>query len=242
MKAQRIKQSILHKDIAQGVFDALEEGMQAVANHGNTAQEIADNVLGLEPALAGTHVRKIARNRAYIARDAHAIVVEHHDHAQLAAARVAERLIAHAARQRAVSHYGHHALAAARKIARPRHAGCRRYGRGCVAGIEGIIRAFLSAGKACQSTELPQGVKAVRATRQQLMGIALMPHVKNQSILGEIKRAVQGDGQFHHPQVGGQMAAVARHAIDDARAQLLRQHGQLLAGKPLDILGRMNPL
>ena len=60
------------------------------------------------------------------------------------------------------------------------------------------------------------------------MRIALMPHVKNQSILGKIKRAVQGDGQFHHPQVGGQMAAGPADVLHQKLPDLLTQGRQLL--------------
>jgi len=38
---------------------------------------------------------------------------------------------------------------------------------------------------------------------------------------------VQGDGQFHRAQVGGEMAAGAGHRFDDEGAQFFGQLGQL---------------
>ena len=61
--------------------------------------------------------------------------------------------------------------------------------------------------------QLAQPTHLIPAPGEQLVGIALMAHVEDQLIPGKIKGTMQGDGQFHHAQVGGQMAAVAGYRL-----------------------------
>ena len=87
---------------------------------------------------------------------------------------------------------------------------------------------------------VPDSFKGCLTARQQFMGVALMPHVKYQFVPTEIKRPMQGDGQFDGPQIGGQMPAVARDGLDDPLAQLRRQGVQFLPRHGADILRGAN--
>ena len=96
-------------------------------------------------------------------------------------------------------------------------------------GLKAVVHAFAPAGKARQAAVGAQGVKGLVAPRDQLVGVGLMPHVKKDFIRWRIKHAVQRQRDFHHPQVGGQVAAVLRHRLDDLRADVVRQLLALLA-------------
>ena len=46
------------------------------------------------------------------------------------------------------------------------------------------------------------------------MHVNLMAHVPDKFVLGRVKNAVQREGQFHHAEVGAQMAAALGQAGD----------------------------
>ena len=97
---------------------------------------------------------------------------------------VVERLVAHAARQRAVADDGGHVIIVARQIARPRHTYGRRQRGGRMARAKGVVFAFRAHGKAAQAVQPAQGIESIAAPGQQLVRVALMTHVKNQLVLG----------------------------------------------------------
>jgi hypothetical protein len=77
-----------------------------------------------------------------------------------------------------------------------------------MAGIEGIVGTFGCFGETRKAPGGTNGGKLRRTARQKLMGITLMPHIPDNPVLRGLKNQVQGNGQFHHPQVGSQMPPI----------------------------------
>ncbi len=92
-----------------------------------------------------------------------------------------------------------------------------------MAGVEGVVGALIALGKAAEAAELPQGLEAVPAPGEEFVGIGLMAHIPDDLVRGAVKDVVQGDGEFHRPQAGGQMPAGLGHGGNDLLPDLLRQ-------------------
>jgi len=69
-----------------------------------------------------------------------------------------------------------------------------------------IRDAFGGLGKAGDSAELPQVRKIRPATRQQLMDIRLMTHIKNQAVNIRIKHGLNGNSELYRAQVSREMS------------------------------------
>ena len=88
--------------------------------------------------------------------------------------------------------------------------------------------------------ELPQRRKAVRASGEYFMNVALMPHVKNEAVARRVEHAVDGDGQLHHTKVRGEVPAGARDLRDKKAAQLVAEKRKLRAVERPEVFRRMN--
>lgn len=96
-------------------------------------------------------------------------------------------------------------------------------------GDEGVVYALAGLGKARDAAELPQRRKAVRASGEYFMNVALMPHVKNEAVARRVEHAVDGDGQLHHAEVRGEVPAGVRDLRDKKAAQLVAEKRKLRA-------------
>ena len=70
-------------------------------------------------------------------------------------------------------------------------------------------------------------MKSLVASGEQLVHIALMPHIEQKPVLGAIKDIVHRNGQLHDAQVGSQMSAAFRNSGDQLLTYFLRQRSQL---------------
>ena len=185
------------KEIAFGIELILELGFQIVKfmyerlTHGG---DLAERALGggFEGIILrrGTDHGKIFGQRADIFRDRHLIVVEHKDMPCAAAPAVVERFIDHAARERAVADHGNHVMRGVLHLFCRCKAEPGRNGSAAVAGKEHIVFTFVRTAKTGKPARLAQRIKARIATGQQLMGIALMPHVKHDLVARGIENAM----------------------------------------------------
>ena len=104
-----------------------------------------------------------------------------------------------------------------------------------MARVKGVIGALLPFWEAAHAAELAQIVEAVLSPAEDLMGIGLMAHVPYDLILRKIKGQVQGHGQLHDSQVGGQMTACTADLFQQKLPDLLRQHRIIFRFQLLDI-------
>ena len=228
LKAQGGEKLIPDKGVANAVFDLLKSVVQPFPHARDPAQGFRHVLLHAQPPAADSQARQLLRERAHVAGNGHAVVVEHHHERRVQTARVVQRFVAHAAGQRAVAHHSHDPVLFSPHIPRPRHAQGGGNGGGRVARVERVVFAFLPAGKAAQPVQLPQGGKVPASAGEQLMGVALVAHIENQLILRAVKHPMQRNGQLHRPQIGGQVPAVYRHGADDFFPDVLCQCFQFL--------------
>ena len=71
--------------------------------------------------------------------------------------------------------------------------------------IKAVRRILLGLWKTAHASVLPQGFKALLPAGQELMGVALMPHIPDNLIPGQIKAQMQSHGQLHNTEIGCQM-------------------------------------
>lgn len=115
--------------------------------------------------------------------------------------------------------------------------GCRNGGGGMAPGAEAVMLTLAAQCKTRDAPTLAQRVKPIAAAGQQLVDIALVTDVKDDVIVRSGENPVQGKGQLHHAKVGGQMAAVGGHFLDQIGAQLRSQRRQLILGQRLRSAG-----
>ena len=88
---------------------------------------------------------------------------------------------------------------------------------------EGVMYALPGVGETGDAVQLPQMGKACLAAGEQLVGIALVPHVEHQLIPGRIQHTVQGHRQLNGAQIGGQMSAGVQDTVHQKAAYLPAQ-------------------
>ena len=72
------------------------------------------------------------------------------------------------------------------------------------------------------------------------MRIALVPHVKQEPIVAEIKDVMQGNCQLDDAQIGSQVTADFRHLLADSVTDFRRQPRQIGDGQRPDIGRRLD--
>ena len=102
-----------------------------------------------------------------------------------------------------------------------------------MAALVAVAGAFLPALEAGKAIGAAQCIKGCRPPGQQLMGIALVPHIKDDLIPRHLKNTVQRHRQLHQPQIGGQVPAGVRNALYDKFPQLSAQLLELFLIHPL---------
>ena len=136
-------------------------------------------------------MRQIGRQCAHVPGNGHFVVVQHDKQLRGAAARIVERLIAQAARHRAVSHQRHDRIVIILQVPGAREAERRGDGCGSMPGFKYVVFAFGAFGEAGHPAFGAQRLRQGLPPREQLVGIALMPHVENDFVLRRTEHAVQ---------------------------------------------------
>ena len=193
------------------------------------------NVLRHDPGL-GQHFS----HAAHVGADGHAVVVEDYHDGLAADAGVGQALIGKSAGHGPVADYGRHVVALTHHGPRPGHAQRHRHGVGGVAGDKRIVVRLVRLGKAGQAAVLTQGREHVPAPGDYLVGITLVAHVEDQSVLGRVVDPVERHGKLHGAEIGRQVAAGAGNAVDDLPAQLGAQRIQLAFPELFYVVGTVN--
>lgn len=110
-----------------------------------------------------------------------------------------------------------------------------------MSGDEGVAGAFAGTGKARDPIFLPQGGKLRHTAGEDLMHIALMPHIPDQLVLRHLKGAVERHRQLHNPQIGGQVSSRLRNGVYQKIPQFSAQSGQFGKLHRFQIVRRLYP-
>ncbi len=140
----------------------------------------------------------------------------------------------------AVADDGHRVARLALNLGGERHAQGRRDAGGRMGGTEGVVLAFVAARKAADATELAQRVHAVAPAGEDFVGVGLVAHIPDQPVFGRVEHVVQCHGELNRAQVGAEMPAGARHAVQQKAAHLSGQRGKLCARQLAQVGGRVD--
>lgn len=144
----------------------------------------------------------MAAESADILGDRHIVVVEHHEQRLPRGAGAVQRLIGHAAGQRAVADDCDNVVLLVFKRTCMRHAKRHRNRvRGMSRDAQGVGDALLRLHKAAQTAVLPQRVKAVAPTGQDLVDIALMTYIVDDAVARGVKLAFKCDSRSTMPRL-----------------------------------------
>ena len=229
-------QVVEHVPGQHGLFHALLYMVDGVierlhAAHGGAVPALETDVARLHP-----HAGEQPRHAADIAADGHRVVVEYDDQRLTGLPGVRQPFVSQPAGERAVADDGHDVVISPQARPRPGHA--QRHGDGVrsVAGDESVRCALPRLGEAGDAAGLAQALKARAPPGEQLVRVALMPHVEYDAVAHGVVHAVQRHCQFHRPQVGGQVAARPGNGGDQELAYLRAEPGQLALREAAKVL------
>ena len=183
--------------------------------------------------------RQIPRDRAHVARDAHAVVVQDHDHRLAADARVVQPLIGQSAGQGPIAEQRRDLIILAPQRPRPRHAQRDRHRVRRMPRHKGVAFALARLWKSCDPAVLPQRVKPFHPPGQDLMHIGLMPHIEDQPVTPRIEYRLDRDRRLHDPEIRRQMAARPADVLDQKLPDLRAERPLLLRCQPQQIVSGM---
>src|SRR5690606_40844119 len=90
---------------------------------------------------------------------------------------------------------------------------------------------FVALGEATDATVLAQAAHALAPAGEDLVGIALVADVPDETVAGRVEHVVERDGEFDRSQVGRQVPAGAGYRVDDKAAQLIGQLREAIAAE-----------
>ncbi len=218
--------------------EALEGGADAGRQLGQAALEV---LAGVPQARVEAHAVEVARQRADVGRDRHAVVVEQHDDRGAEAAGLMDGLEGHAAGHRPVADDGDDlavlAVAAAHGLLDPDRVADRRRG---VAGAHDVVLGLGDRAERGQALVLADRVQLVAAAGQDLVGVGLVADVPEDLVAREIEQRVQRHGDLARAEVGAEVAADLAHRVDDVLAHLLGERLELLVAEPMEVGGAVD--
>jgi hypothetical protein len=215
------------------LLDAVGE-LQRIRDRGQHL--LAGAARGVEGA-AGEQACQVLVERAHRRRDRHVVVVEDDQQVGVGHAGVVERLEGHAGGHGAVADDGDDVLLLA--LVRVRHGHAQRgRDRGRRVAVPKVSYGLSSRrGKPETPPKHAQPGHAGRRPVSTLWRVGLVADVPDHAVVRRVEDVVQGDGQFHRAEVGGQMAAGLRHRLDEEGAQFLARVPQFACDRVLAQVG-----
>src|SRR5690606_19170044 len=111
-----------------------------------------------------------------------------------------------------------------------------------VARLENVVLGLVAAEEAREPALLLDRVEPVVAAGQDLVRVALVAHIPDQSVPGGVEGIVQRDREFYHTQVRREMTADLADHIDQPFPYLAGEFRELIGREPAQILRRGNPI
>ena len=105
-----------------------------------------------------------------------------------------------------------------------------------MAGTEVVETAFAALQITRHAVLLAQGVEVVVAAGDQLVGIGLVAHIPHHPVVVEVEGLVEGQGEFHHPQAGAEVATAGAHHLQVAFADLAGDALQLGGAQAVQLI------
>ena len=150
---------------------------------------------------------------------------------------VVDGLQGHAARQSPVTDDRDTLVVLSLAVPGQGHAQGRGDGGGGMACPKMIKGAFTALQVAGHAVFLPQGVEAVIAAGDQLVGIGLVAHVPAHAVPIQVQGLIKRQGQLHHPQARTQVSAAGGHGLQVLLANLPCNLLQFRDVQPVELAG-----
>ena len=234
-EAQLLKEESRHQKTLQGFLRLFGKPGNRLSDSGKGFKKGHHLVPEPIDKLPGHESVEVGGEGAHIRGNRHLIIIQDHDQIPIDMARLIEAFKGKACGHRPVSDDGDDLSSFVLVPEGFSHSKGRRDGCPAVARIEGIVRTLLPLRKPADPSVLPQGMKTILSSRQELMGITLMPHVPDQLVPRKIEDIMQGKGQLHDPQIGGKMPPVFGYGGNDLFPNLAAEASHLLDVKFLNI-------
>ena len=189
---------------------------------------------------AGGDAVKVARDGPHVFVYAPFVIVEHHDEALRRSGDVIHRLESGAAGEGGITRNTDDVLVRALEVAgdgKPQRRTQRCAG---VTRAIAIVLTLCTQEKTVQALILPHGIQTVPAAREHLVDVALMAHVEDEFVRRRIENAVHSHAQFHHAEVGAEVASGLGQGGDEVTADLPGELGQQLVRQRLYVRGALD--
>ena len=167
---------------------------------------------------------------AHIGVNGHGIIIQNNDHRLFAHSRIVQAFVGHAAGGSTVAQHGNYLMILIQEGSCPGHTQRNGHRAGCMTGNECIGITFHRLRETGHTAKLTQMVKIRLASGQDLMDIRLVTHIKYQAVFTCIKHGLDGNGQFHHTQIGCQVAAGFGNPIDKKFPDLAAEGDPFVVG------------
>ncbi len=105
---------------------------------------------------------------------------------------------------------------------------------------ERIIFTFAALGEARKPPACTHGANAIAATGQDLVRLALVANVPDQTVIGRVENIMDRGREFDDAQASAQMAAGYRNCRYGFSAQFIRELAKLRRGKIAKVRGHFN--
>ena len=219
-KAHILKHGGLIDPLTNGRIHIGKKTTKLAAHFGNAGQKMLYFAFKGKIGPGGANTGQVFCQSTYVFADRHIVIVENNDQIIILRAGVVQRLIGQTAGHSAVAdHSNHLALFAPQRFCLSQTNGLGN-SRRTVAGGKNIVLALVRSGKTADAALGAQGNKIILASGEDLVGIALVTHIKDNGIGRAVKHPVQRHGQLHHAQIGGQVPAVMGHSLHQQIADL----------------------
>ena len=199
------------------------ESLDPLADPGGQPRERLLRVLARVVELrVEAHAVEVARQRAHVRGDRHAVVV-HHDHDRLVEpAGVQEGLEGDASGERAVPDHGHDLAvgreAAAHRLLDPDRVGHRR---GRVARAHDVVLGLVDRAERGEALVLADRGELLAPAREHLVRVGLVAHVPEDLVARGVEQGVEGDRDLARAEVRAEVATDLADRLDDQLAHLL---------------------
>ena len=100
-----------------------------------------------------------------------------------------------------------------------------------------VVHTLRGLGKARDAAELAERTEALHAAGEELVRVALMPHIEHEAVRRRVIDPVQRDSELHGAEVRRQMPASAREALHEEGADLPAEDAELLIAQGAEIGG-----
>ena len=228
-----------------GLQRLLEDRPEALHPLADPGGQLGQRLLGILARVVElrveAHAVEVARQRAHVRGDRHAVVVDHDHDRQVEAAGVEQRLERHAAGERAVADHGHdtavraaaapHGLLDAHRVG---HRGRR------VAGAHDVVLGLADRAERGQAAVLADRGELVAAPGEHLVRVGLVADVPEHLVGGRVEQRVQRHRDLAAAQVGAEVAADLTDRVDDQLAHLLRHLLELVVVQLLEVRGAVD--